>query len=178
MVITYKIRATNILRLVTQFIIITFIIQLIMPSNIFFLTLLFYSIACYSTPISLSILIVSHKFDSSHRFKQKRFVEWSHIWNFDKIKNLWDVLFVFLLSWVRFTYPDCFFLLLHYKRYCFLHQHHRYWNILFCDQSFLALLTQWCRPVILVHSNKQQGTVVCALCWMHKIVQEAFNSPC
>jgi hypothetical protein len=33
-----------------------------------------------------------------------------------KLTNSCDVLFVFLLSQVRFTYPDCFFLLLHYKR--------------------------------------------------------------
>ncbi len=48
----------------------------------------------------------------------------------------------------------------------------------FCDQSFLALLTQLCCIFIPLQSYEQQDTVVCALCWLHKIIQEAFNSPC
>ncbi len=61
---------------------------------------------------------------------------------------------------------------------CFLrHQCHLCRNIFFCDQSFLALLTQLCSLLILLQSNEQQDAVVCALCWLHKTIQEAFNSP-
>ena len=35
---------------------------------------------------------------------------------------------------------------------------------IFCDQSFLALLTQLCCLLILLQSDEQQGIIVCALC--------------
>jgi hypothetical protein len=41
---------------------------------------------------------------------------------------------------------------------CFWHQRHLCWNILFCDQSFLALLTHLCCILIPLQSNEQQDT--------------------
>jgi hypothetical protein len=44
--------------------------------------------------------------------------------------------------------------------------------------SFLAKLTQLCCLLILLQSDEQQDIVICVLRWLHKIIQEAFNSPC
>jgi hypothetical protein len=89
-------------------------------------------------------------------------------------------IFFLLSAQIRLVFPDCSFLLLRFKRFLLcpastssILKH------LFYDQYFLALfLTQLCCLLILLHSNEQQNAVVCALCWLHKIIQEAFNSTC
>ena len=82
----------------------------------------------------------------------------------DKITNSCDVLFVFLLSRVRFTYPDCFFLLLQHKRLFVsfgITVMIYVGTSFFCDQSYLALLTQLCCIFIPLQSNLHPSAVQC-----------------
>ncbi len=129
------------------------------------------------------ILLVWHKFDSSHRFYQICFVDWSHIWwwiYIGKIIHLWDVLFVFLLSRIRLVYPDCSFLLLHFKRFLLfpastssILKHLFLWPI-FCGTVLNTI-------VLSSHPSALQWTTRrCRLCivLVAQNIQEAFNSTC
>jgi hypothetical protein len=80
-----------------------------------------------------------------------------------KITNSCDVLFVSLLSRVRFTYPDWFFLFLQHKRLfvAFGITVIYVGTSLFCGQSFFALLTQLCCIFIPLQSNLHPSAVQC-----------------